>query len=367
MTVRVALIGCGFFARNHMQAWRDLPGAAVVAVCDLDPAKAEAFAAEFGARRFTDASAMLAEVRPDVADVATTVASHRPLVEMAARFSTAVICQKPFAATLEDGRAMVAACAEAGVPLLVHENFRWQRPWREIAARVATGEIGTPRFLRLSFRHAYDIYANQPYLAEEPDLALTDVGLHLFDMARSLMGEVVRVSCETQRLNPRVKGQDAFQATLRHASGAVTSVECSFHAHLSPDPFPQTLGRIEGDWGSIELLPGHRLRLHLPGGASEADAEPEVPVWGAKPWHLVQESVAAFQTHVLEVLAGRAEPQPSGAHNLGTLAVTLAAIEAARHGTTVTPQDTRMPAGRGHRGAPAPDERHDQQAKGRNQ
>lgn len=342
MTVRVALIGCGFFARNHMQGWRDLPGAEVVAVCDLDPAKAQDFAEAFGARPFTDAAAMLAEVRPDVADVATTVASHRPLVELGARHAGAVICQKPFAATLEDGRAMVAACRAAGVPLLVHENFRWQKPWREIAARLRAGEIGAPRFLRLSFRHAYDIYANQPYLAEEPDLALTDVGLHLFDMARALLGEVERVSCETQRLNPRVRGQDAFQAVLRHTSGAVTSVECSFHTHLSPDPFPQTLGRIEGEAGTIELLGNHRLRLHGPRGAVETDAEPAVPAWGAKPWHLIQESVVAFQSHVLDVLSGRAEPQPSGAHNLGTLAVTMAAIEAARRGTTVTPEDTRM-------------------------
>jgi predicted dehydrogenase len=339
MTVRVALIGCGFFARNHMLAWRDLAGAEVVAVCDLDPARAQAFAAEFGARPFTDAAAMLAEMRPDVADVATTVASHRPLVELASRHAGAVICQKPFAATLQDGRAMVAACAAAGVPLFVHENFRWQRPWREIAARIAAGDIGTPRFLRLSFRHAYDIYANQPYLAGEPDLALTDVGLHLFDMARSLMGDVARVSCETQRLNPRVTGQDAFQAVLRHTSGAVSSVECSFHTHLAPDPFPQTLGRVEGDAGTLELLADHRLRHHGAERATDTDAEPPVPAWGARPWHLVQDSVIAFQSHVLDVLAGRGEPRPSGAHNLGTLAVTLAAIEAARTGSTVTPAE----------------------------
>ena len=342
MTVRVALIGCGFFARNHMSAWRDLPGAEIVAVCDLDPAKAKGFAAEFGGTAFTDAAAMLAEVRPDVADIATTVTSHRPLVELAARHAGAVICQKPFAATLADGRAMVAACAEAGVPLFVHENFRWQKPWRELAARLRAGEIGAPRFLRLSFRHAYDVYTNQPYLAEEPDLALTDVGLHLFDLARSLMGDVERVSCETQRLNPRVKGQDAFQALLRHASGAVSSVECSFYSHLSPDPFPQTLGRVEGETGTIELLENHLLRQHGPGGSIDVDAEPPVPAWGGKPWHLVQDSVIAFQSHVLDALAGGAEPQPSGAHNLGTLAVTMAAIEAARRGTTLAPEDTRI-------------------------
>lgn len=335
MTLRGALIGCGFFARNHMQAWAQLGDARIVAVCDTDPAKAQSFARDFGAEAFTDAATMLDRVRPDFTDIATTVGSHRALVTLAARNSGAVICQKPFAETLEDGQAMVSACADAGIPLLVHENFRWQSPYRALAAALAQGVIGPPSFLRLSFRHAYDIYANQPYLAEIEDLALTDVGLHLFDMARFLMGDVARVYCQTQRLNPRVAGQDAFLASLRHVSGAVTSVECSFYSHYTPDPFVQTLAVAEGPLGSIELLEGYRMRLHLGGSVTEQDVEPEVPDWGGKPWHLVQESVIAFQAHAIEVMRGRTEARPSGADNLRTLAVTLAAIRSARSGEAI--------------------------------
>ena len=84
MTRRGVLIGCGFFARNHMLAWRDLPGVTIAAVCDLDPTKAAAFAEEFGAKAFGDVNAMLEEIRPDFADFAATVSSHRALVGMAA-------------------------------------------------------------------------------------------------------------------------------------------------------------------------------------------------------------------------------------------------------------------------------------------
>lgn len=332
MSLRGALIGCGFFARNHMRAWAELPEARIVAVCDTDAGRAEAFADEFGAQPFTDAATMLAAHRPDFTDIATTVDSHRPLVELAARHSRAVICQKPFAANLEDGQAMVAACRTAEIPLLVHENFRWQSPYRALGTALAAGVIGQPNFLRLSFRHAFDIYANQPYLARIEDLALTDVGLHLFDMARFLMGDVAWVFCQTQRLNPAVAGQDAFLATLRHVSGAVTSVECSFYSHCVPDPFPQTLARAEGPLGTVELLEGYRMRLHKAGCVTETDVEPPVPAWGEKPWHLVQDSVLAFQRHALEVMQGRAMAQPSGADNLRTLAVTLAAIRSARTG-----------------------------------
>jgi predicted dehydrogenase len=337
MTYRGVLIGCGFFARNHMEAWQRQAGAEIVGVCDLDPAKATGFARDFGVSEAgTDAAAMLARLKPDFVDIATTVGSHRALVELAAQHARLVICQKPFAETLEDGQAMVAACAARGVVLTVHENFRWQRPVRVLHDRLAEGAIGTPRFLRLAFRHGYDIYANQPYLAEVADLALMDVGLHLFDMARHLMGDVTRIHCETQRRNPRVVGEDAFTATLRHVSGAVSSVECSFHSTWSPDPFPQSLMVVEGDTGTLEVGAGYELRLHRAGGVTVEDVEPAMPEWGAKPWHLIQESVAAFQAHVVAVLAGRAEPAPSGAHNLDTLALTLAAIRSARSGQAVT-------------------------------
>ena len=336
MAYRGVLIGCGFFARNHMAAWADIAEADIIAVIDRDPARAEAYARDFGIPRWgSDAAALLAEVKPDFVDIATTVASHRALVELAAQHARLVICQKPFAETIEDATAMVAACDARGVQLAVHENFRWQRPVREVKALLDQGVIGTPRWLRLSFRHGYDIYANQPYLAEVRDLALTDIGLHLFDMVRHLMGDATRLSCEVQRRNPRVAGFDAFHALLRHGSGAVSSVECSFHSVLTPDPFPQSLLRLEGDDGTVEVTEGFRLRLHRDGRVEERDVEPPCPAWGAQPWHLIQDSVAAFQAQLPVALSGGAAMAPSGAHNLQTLAMVLAAIRAGDCGETM--------------------------------
>lgn len=337
---RGVLIGCGFFARNHLHGWAGLPGVEIVALCDTDRRRAEAFARDFGgAAVYTDAATMLRDMRPDFVDIATTVPSHRPLVELAARHARLVICQKPFAETLEDAASMVAACDRSGAALMVHENFRWQLPFRALKAALEAGQIGTPRFLRLSFRHGFDIYRNQPYLAEVADLALTDIGLHLFDLARFLLGDVARVACETQRRNPGVRGRDAFTATLRHTSGGVTVADASFRSTLFPDPFPQTLAAVEGDDGTLELLEGYRLRLHRRDGTTETDVEPPVPAWGERPWHCVQDSVAAVEAHAVRVLDRQDQPQPSGRHNLETLAVTLAAIRSAATGQTVAVAD----------------------------
>ena len=336
MTHRGALIGCGFFANNHMHGWAEVAGAEIVAVCDRDAAKAEAMAQRFGIPAvYTDAAEMLAKEHLDFVDIATTSGSHRALVELAAPRVRLVICQKPMADTLADGGAMVAAAASAGVPLVIHENFRWQRPFREIARRLSAGELGKVHFARFSFRHGYDNYVNQPYLAEIERFTIMDVGLHLFDLSRHLVGDAVSLSCRTQRLNPKVRGEDAFTALVGHESGATSVVDCSFFSKLTPHRFPQTTAWIEGDRGTIEIGEDFQMTVHGPDGRQQVDVEPEVPAWGERPWHIIQDSVVAFERHVVDVLDGTAEPQPSGAHNLKTLAIALAAYEAAASGSTV--------------------------------
>ena len=336
MLKRGVLIGCGFFARNHMNAWKGLTGAEIVAVCDIDRAKAEAMAREFSVSAFyTDAETMLSETKPDFADIATTSASHRVLVELAGAHKVAAICQKPFADNMADAEAMVAACAEADVPLIIHENFRWLKPFVIMRGMIEAGEIGTPHFGRFSFRHGYDNYKNQPYLAEIERFTLMDVGLHLFDLARHFMGDVTTLSCITQRLNPKVRGEDAFTALLKHENGSASICDCSFQSVRNPEPFPQTLAEIEGPNGSLILGVDYALTLHTKSGRQLIEAAPAIPRWGAAPWQGVQDSVIRFETHVLDVLNGRAEPQPSGADNLKTLALALAAYEAAENKTTI--------------------------------
>ncbi|MFN3641753.1 MAG: Gfo/Idh/MocA family protein [Gemmobacter sp.] len=328
--LRGGLIGCGFFSENHLHAWTGLDGVDLVAVCDVDRGKADAAAARFGVpAAFTDADAMLRTAALDFVDIVTTSPSHRALVELAAAHGVAAKCQKPFADTLEDARAMVDACDRAGVPLMVHENFRWQRPLRVMGEVVDSGALGRPNFARFSFRHGYDNYANQPYLAQIERFAIMDVGLHLFDLARRFLGEADSLFCRTQRLNPVVRGEDSFHATLRHASGAVSICDCSFWTRWHPEPFPQVLAVIEGDEATVELSHDLRLRLHRAGGATDLDAAPTVPPWGAAPWHVVQESVVATCAHWRDCLLTGATPQPSGADNLQTLALALAAYESA--------------------------------------
>src|SRR5262245_11710999 len=108
---RLAVIGCGFFSRNHLNSWRDLApeGAELAAVCDVDGAKAKAVAEEFGIPRWYDsAQAMFAAEKLDLVDIVTQVRSHKALVEMAIGSGVAIIVQKPFGNDLAECQDMVA-------------------------------------------------------------------------------------------------------------------------------------------------------------------------------------------------------------------------------------------------------------------
>lgn len=288
-----------------------------------------------GAPVYADAAVMLERESLDFIDIVTTVESHRRLVELAASAGIPIICQKPFALDIGDAEAMVTAAARASVPLMVHENFRWQRPMLEIAKELHEGAVGRPHFARIAFRHGFDIYRTQPYLAAERRLAIVDVGVHVLDLARRFMGEVTRLYCRTQRLNPAVRGEDAATMVLDHANGATSVVDISFFSKLDPDPFPQTLVEIEGDAGTVRLQEGYKLVVARGGQCSVRSVEPAVPAFGERPWHVIQDSVKNIQAHWLECLKGGNPPSPSGADNLRTLDLVFAAYQSAERAQAV--------------------------------
>ena len=336
--LRAAVIGCGFFAQNHLHAWRDIGGVRLIAVCDSDLAKARQASADFAVPRAYGSAAELFEHEAlDFVDIVTTMPSHRALVELAARHRVPAIVQKPFAPTWADCVAMVDACSAAGVPLMVHENFRFQAPMLAVQRVLQSGAIGTPTFGRVSFRTGFDIYANQPYLANEEHFILLDLGVHVLDLARVFFGEVATVQCQTQSVRPGLRGEDMATVMLRHRNGATSVVDCSYASKLAPDPFPQTLVTVEGTLGSLLLHPGFRLGVNSPEGAHIEDVSTPLLPWTSEPWHVAQQSVLNTQRHWVDCLRHSVAPATSGADNLKTYALVEAAYESARRATTVRP------------------------------
>ncbi|MBC7783400.1 MAG: Gfo/Idh/MocA family oxidoreductase, partial [Burkholderiales bacterium] len=124
--LRGVCIGAGYFSRFHLDAWRRLDDVEIVAVCDRDLSKATQAADEFGVVNVRDdAIAAIDEFHPDFVDIITPPDSHLALIRAAADRKIAIICQKPLAPDFASAGAIVDLVDRAGVPFMVHENFRF--------------------------------------------------------------------------------------------------------------------------------------------------------------------------------------------------------------------------------------------------
>jgi predicted dehydrogenase len=158
-----------------------------------------------------------------------------------------------------------------------------------------------------------------------------------------LLGEVEHLSAELQKRNPAVAGEDTATILLRHTSGAVSLVECSYQAKRLPDQFPETLLEIEGDEGSIVTRIGSRIDITAGGEVTTIDADPPVLPWAERPWHVAQESVLTTNRHMLKRFQAGEDADTSGADNLKTYALVEAAYESAATGRAVKPPVESLP------------------------
>lgn len=226
MTLRVAIVGCGYFSAVHQDAWKRMPRTEVVAVVDTDAGKSRSAAAAFPAAcGFADIEAMFAATSPDVVDIVTPPATHRALIAAAVSRGVPVICQKPLAPTLVEAAAIVAETERAGVPLIIHENFRFM-PWFIEAHRLlGAGTLGAP--LAITFRYrpgdgrgpgAY--LDRQPYFRTMDRFLIHETGIHFIDVFRYLLGEITSVFARLKRLNSAIAGEDAGVVMFDFANGA---------------------------------------------------------------------------------------------------------------------------------------------------
>ena len=226
MTIKVAVAGTGYFSQFHLEAWRRLPGARLVAVCSLDPASlVEAAARYLIPRQFADVGEMLDATAPDVLDIVAPPAVHLALLRAAAARQVSVVCQKPLGGDLASAREMVRLAAGAGITLVVHENFRFMPWYREARRLLAEGALGEPYNLAFRLRpgdgqgpRAY--LDRQPYFQQMPRFLIHETAIHLIDVFRYLLGEVSGVAARLRRLNPAIAGEDAGLVLLDFASGA---------------------------------------------------------------------------------------------------------------------------------------------------
>lgn len=333
--LRGFFIGAGFFSRNQLHAWAEVEGATITAICDRDPARAQAAATAFGIPAWFDDATALKSGNYDFVDICTTMDTHEALVGLAVDSGLPVIVQKPFAPDLATCMAIEARARHAGVPVMLHENFRFQKIFRRLRQILSAGEIGETTFARLCWRNDIDVYTNQPYLLKTERFMIMDVGIHMLDLARFLMGDATSVACNNQSVKEGIAGEDAATMMLRHTTGAVSVIDVSYATHRTPNTFPQTLGEIEGRLGTVQILEGQVLRIHTAAGVRDEVIDADGREWTSAPWTQIQDSVPRTQQHFIDALRSGATFETSAHDSLQTYALAEAAYQSAASGARV--------------------------------
>lgn len=333
---RFAILGTGFWARYQLAGWRELPGVRCVALYNRTRAKAETLARAFDVPNvYDDAEALIAREKPDFIDIVTDVDTHRQFVELAAAHHIPVICQKPMGPNYRDAEAMVAGCRQAGVPLFVHENWRWQTPLRELQRVLASGVIGDVFRGRIDYCNSFPVFDNQPFLKNLQQFILTDMGSHILDVARFLFGEAARLHCQTQRIHPDIKGEDVATVLLQMRNGATVTCNLSYASRVEHDRFPEAFVFVEGTNGSVELGPDFWIRVTTNEGTTARRCPPPFYSWADPRYALIHSSIVECHRDLLRELSGQGRAETTGEDNLKTMQLVFAAYESAASGESI--------------------------------
>lgn len=331
--LRFAVLGTGFWARYQLAAWLEIKGARCVALYNRTAAKAEKLSREFSIPAvYSDAEELIDKERPDFVDIITDVGTHRRFVELAASKKVPVICQKPLAPTLADAERMVQSCGSAEVPLLVHENWRWQSPIRELKRVLDSGVIGKVFRARVTYSNSFPVFTNQPFLKELDQFILTDIGTHILDTARMLFGEARSLYCRTIRIHADIRGEDVATVMLGMEGGATVTCEMSYASRVEHDRFPETFVFVEGDRGSAELASDFWIRVTTDTGTQAQRCPPPFYSWTDSRYALVQAAGVSCNANLLAALKKEAPAETTGEDNLKTLQLVFGAYESARTG-----------------------------------
>jgi len=255
--LKVACLGAGYFSQFHFDAWQRLDGVQITGVANRDRAKAEAT----GLPVFDDLEQMLTQAKPDILDIITAPEGHAEAITLALQHDLkAIICQKPFCTHLAEAEQMTALAKAAGIPLIIHENIRFQPWYRTIRDRIAAGDIGTPLQARFQLRpgdgqgpKAY--LDRQPYFQQMQRFLIHETGVHWIDTFRFLFGDPVAVYADLRRVNDAIAGEDAGFFALDHAGGTRSVFDanrCLDHSAANPR---RTMGEgvFEGTQGTLNL------------------------------------------------------------------------------------------------------------------
>jgi predicted dehydrogenase len=155
--LKIAIIGCGKVADQHVEAIHRIPGCEIVALCDREALMAKQLGQRFGiAKCFSDVKEMLETVSPDIVHITTPPRSHFSLAKQCLESGSHVYLEKPFTVTASETESLIELAQHRGLNITVGHNYLFTLEMLEMRRLVKAGFLGGKPF-HLESYWSYDL------------------------------------------------------------------------------------------------------------------------------------------------------------------------------------------------------------------
>ncbi len=277
--VGVGLVGYGAIARGHAESVSAISGLEMRAVCDISPERRELAARDVGVKTYSSADELLRDPDIGLVVVGTPPSVHADPVVAALRAGKHVVCEKPFAITVDEVDRMIDAAATHHQVLTVYQSRRWDPDYLAMREAVRSGRIGELFYMESfigGYSHPCDFWHSHEPISGG---TIYDWGSHYFDWVLQMLEGSVRhlAAVAHKRVWHDVTNADQVRVDLTFDGGAqATFMQSDIAAALKPKWYVLgTRGAVLGEWREDAEPPAHapaRIKVLRPadgGGTHE--------------------------------------------------------------------------------------------------
>ena len=219
--IKIAVVGVGFWGRNHARVLDELPDTEIVAVCDLDRERTRTIAEKYGANAYTSSSEMFKQEELDAVNICVWSTQLSQEATKALKAGKHVLVEKPMASSTRKAKAVMELAKEKNLYLTVGFIERFNPAVRRLKQALANGDIGLP------------VSATVKRVSKWPQRigdvgVVKDTAIHDIDMARFIFNEdPIAVFAKAGNLHHE-KFEDYVQIMLSFSSGKSAFLEANW-------------------------------------------------------------------------------------------------------------------------------------------
>lgn len=191
--MKLGIIGTGFMAKTHADAYKKLVGVEIVGFTGVNVERGRKVAQEYGSEFFPSIEAMLARKEIQIIDVCTPTDLHERFVIQSAEAGKHILCEKPFALSLEAADRMIEAVQKAGVKLMVSQVLRFWPEYVKVKEMYDSGSLGEINMIYANRLTQHPNWGNWYKDVKKSGGGLFDLHLHDIDFMLHLLGPVDHV------------------------------------------------------------------------------------------------------------------------------------------------------------------------------